>query len=298
MTTQSPTPVTRPWSSMGRLGVLLDSIRFEHSIFALPFAYLGMILAARGFPTIWQFFWITIAMVAARTLAMSTNRLLDRGIDALNPRTARRALPSGLLRPNEMLGMALVSLFVFLLAAAMLNTLALILAPVAAVFVITYSTAKRFTWLGHFWLGLADGIAPAGGWIAVAGDLPWEAVVLTIAVSAWVAGFDLIYQCVDRDFDIAHRLHSMAVKWGIAASLRWARTMHIVTAGCLLALGPWLHLGWPYYVGWAVACGLLLYEHSLVKPDDLSKVGVAFFNVNGYIALIVFAFTVASLYIG
>ena len=284
-------PLARPWSFMGRLGRLLDSIRFEHSVFALPFAYLGMILAADGLPNGGQFVWITVAMVAARTLAMSTNRLADRRIDLLNPRTAGRALPAGLLRSADMFAMAALSLLVFLFAAAMLNTLALILAPVAVVVLVTYSYAKRFTWLTHFWLGFSDGIAPAGGWIAVSGTLPWEAVLLTLVVTTWVAGFDLIYQCMDRDFDIAHGLHTIPAIWGNAVSLAWARVMHVLTIAFLAGIGVVMGLAWPFYVGVAIAAALLVYEHRLVKPNDLSKVGVAFFNVNGYIAVTVFAFT-------
>ncbi|MDA1095917.1 MAG: putative 4-hydroxybenzoate polyprenyltransferase, partial [Chloroflexi bacterium] len=291
MTAASPPPLARPWSLMGRVGILLDSIRFEHSIFALPFAYLGMVLAADGLPAAGQIIWITVAMVAARTLAMSSNRLLDRVIDAQNPRTARRALPVGRLRPIEMALFAGVSLIVFLWAASMLNEVALALAPVAAIVVVTYSYAKRFTWLGHFWLGFADGIAPAGGWVAVSGTLPLEAVLLAFAVTTWVAGFDLIYQCMDRDFDIAHGLHSIPAKWGNAASLRWAKTMHVLTIGSLIALGILMELAWPFHLGVAVAAALLVYEHSLVRANDLSKVGVAFFNINGYIAITVFAAT-------
>ncbi|MBI4328368.1 MAG: UbiA family prenyltransferase [Chloroflexi bacterium] len=282
---------------MGRIGLLLDAIRFEHTVFALPFAYLGMVLAARGLPTWWQFLWITVAMVGARTLAMSMNRLIDWHQDALNPRTANRALPRGLLKPIEMGALAAGSVAVFLFAAAMLNTLALVLAPFAAAYVVLYSYTKRFTWTSHFWLGWADGIAPAGGWIGVAGSLSWEAVLLAFAVATWVAGFDLIYACMDREFDIAHGIHSIAVKWGTAAALRWSKAMHLLTSASLLAVGPWLGLGWPYYIGWALATGLLVYEQRLVSPGDLSKVNVAFFNVNGYIAIIVFSFTFGAVFV-
>ena len=287
-------PLARPWSYMGRLGIMLDSIRFEHSIFALPFAYLGMILAAGGWPTLSQFIWITVAMVAARTVAMSANRLIDREMDAENPRTAMRALPAKLLRPSDMLGMLFVSLVIFFFAAAMLNTLALILAPVAAIIVITYSYAKRFTWTGHYWLGFADGIAPAGGWIGVAGDLPLEAVILALAVTTWVAGFDLIYQCMDYDFDIPRKLHTIPVKWGIPAALWWARVTHLLTIVFLVALGVMMSLWWPYYIGVAIAAALLAWEHSLVKADDFSRVTIAFFNINGVIAIIVFIFTAVA----
>ena len=291
-------PLPRPWSLMGRLGIMLDSIRFEHSIFALPFAYLGMILASGGLPTVWQFVWITIAMVAARTVAMSANRLIDREMDAENPRTVMRALPAKLLRPSDMLGMLIVSLVIFFVAAAMLNTLALILAPVAAIIVITYSYAKRFTWTGHYWLGFADGIAPAGGWIGVTGELPLEAVILALAVTTWVAGFDLIYQCMDYDFDVPRNIHTIPVKWGIAASLRWARVTHLATVLFLIALGVMMSLAWPFYIGVALAAILLAWEHSLVKADDFSRVTVAFFNINGVIAIIVFVFTAAAVLLG
>jgi 4-hydroxybenzoate polyprenyltransferase len=283
---------------MGRIGLLLDSIRFEHSVFALPFAYLGMILAANGLPTGSQVLWITVAMVAARTLAMSVNRLVDRRIDLLNPRTANRALPAGRLRSVDMFAMAATSLVVFLAAAAMLNTTALVLAPLAALIVVTYSYSKRFTWLSHFWLGFADGIAPAGGWIGVTGTLPWEAVLLALAVTTWVAGFDLIYQCMDRDFDIAHGLHTIPATWGNAVSLWWAKAMHALTIASLAGVGVVMSLAWPFYIGVLIAASLLLYEHRLVKPNDLSKVGVAFFNINGYIAVTVFGFTGLAVLIG
>ncbi len=283
---------------MGRPGVLLDSIRFEHSIFALPFAYLGMILAAGGLPTLWQFIWITVAMVAARTVAMSANRLIDREMDAVNPRTATRALPARLLRPSDMLGMAIVSLAVFFLAAYMLNPFAFALSPIAALIIITYSYAKRFTWFGHYWLGFSDGIAPAGGWIGVAGALPPEAIILALAVTLWVAGFDLIYQCVDYDFDLPHNLHTIPVKWGVAAALRWARVTHLLTIACLVTLGVMMGLMWLYYVGVLIAAALLAWEHSLVRANDLSRVNVAFFNINGVIAIIVFVFTAAAVLVG
>lgn len=296
MTSPAP-PLARPWSLMGRIGLLLDSIRFEHSVFALPFAYLGMILAANGLPTWGQVLWITVAMVAARTLAMSVNRLVDRHIDLLNPRTASRALPAGRLRSAEMFAMATVSLVVFLAAAAMLNMTALVLAPLAALIVVTYSYSKRFTWLSHFWLGFADGIAPAGGWIGVTGTLPWEAVLLALAVTTWVAGFDLIYQCMDRDFDIVHGLHTIPATWGNAVSLWWAKSMHVLTIASLVGVGTVMSLAWPFYIGVLIAASLLVYEHRLVKPNDLSKVGVAFFNINGYIAVTVFGFTALAVFI-
>ena len=280
-----------------KLRLILDSIRFEHTIFALPFAYLGMVLAADGLPTLSQFIWITVAMASARTLAMSANRIIDRHLDAENPRTASRPLPAGRLRLWEMTAMSSVSLAIFLFAAAMLNTLTLVLAPVAVVVVVGYPYTKRFTWTSHFILGWADGIAPAGAWIAVTGSLSWEPVLMAFAVATWIGGFDMLYACQDRDFDVERGLHSIPQKWGIPAAMRWAKGMHFLTAASLLALGPWLGLGFPYYVGWALAAALLVYEHRLVSPTDLSRLDMAFFNVNGYIALIVFGFTFAAIYV-
>jgi len=274
---------------------IAEEIRFEHSVFALPFAYLGMILAARGLPTLSQVLWITVAMVAARTLAMSANRLIDRELDARNPRTSRRALPTGRLTSRQMLLASVASLAVFLFAAAQLNPLCLALAPFAAAFVVGYSYTKRFTILSHFFLGLADAIAPVGGWLAVAGSLSAEPIVLALAVAAWIGGFDVIYACQDVEFDREHGLHSIPARYGIATALRVSSWMHIFTAVALLALWPIAHLGYAYLVGWAISCALLVYEHRLVRPDDLSKLGIAFFNVNGYIAVVLFVFTYLGL---
>ncbi|MBI2855410.1 MAG: UbiA family prenyltransferase, partial [Chloroflexi bacterium] len=284
----TPKSQTTPYPPLAKLRLILDSIRFEHTVFALPFAYLGMVLAADGLPTLGQLLWITIAMASARTLAMSSNRIIDRHLDAENPRTFSRPLPAGRLRLWEMTAMSIVSLAVLFVAAAMLNTLALALAPVAAVVVVGYAYTKRFTWASHFILGWADGIAPAAAWIGVTGSLAWEPVLMAFAVATWIGGFDMIYACQDYDFDVKHGLHSIAQKWGIAASLRWARAMHVLTSASLLALGPWLGLGFPFYIGWALASALLVYEHRLVSPTDLSRLNMAFFNVNGYIAVIVF----------
>ena len=290
-------PKEAGFAPLSKLRLLLDSIRFEHTIFALPFAYLGMTLAAGGLPTLAQFAWTTVAMASARTLAMSANRIIDRHLDAQNPRTASRPLPAGRLKLWEMRAMALVSLGVFLLSAAMLNQLALMLAPVAAVVVVGYSYTKRFTWTSHFILGWADGIAPAGGWIAVTGSLSWEPVLMALAVAAWIGGFDILYACQDYDFDRQSGLHSIPQKFGIAPALWWAKAMHALTAASLLAIGPWMGLGFPFYIGWALAAALLVYEHRLVSPTDLSRLNMAFFSVNGYIAVIVFVFTFASIYV-
>lgn len=280
-----------------RLSILLDSIKFEHSIFALPFAYIGMVLAARGFPSWEKIIWITVAMVGARTLAMAANRLVDAGHDAMNPRTAGRAIPRGLLSRAEMAALALVGLLTMLFAAWMLNPLCLQLSPIAIVVLLGYSWTKRFTWLSHAVLGFADGMAPAGGWIAVTGSVDPPAILLGLAVLFWIAGFDLIYACQDVDFDRKVRLHSVPARFGIAAALWSSAVAHAFTVGLLAVTGYLLGLGVLYWTGLVVAAGLLIYEHSLVRPDDLSKLDVAFFNVNGYVAVIVFVFTVGGLYV-
>ncbi len=284
-------------SPLGRVATLLEAIKFEHTVFALPFAYLGMILPLRGLPTLHQFLWITVAMAGARTLAMASNRLIDRQMDAANPRTASRALPRGILSPNEMLALGLGGAVALLIAAWQLNDLCLKLAPLAIAWMIMYSYVKRFTWATHIVLGLADGLAPLGGWIAVTGRVDLEAIILTLAVALWIGGFDLIYACQDYDYDRMHGVHSIAAKFGIARALQISSAWHLGTALLLLALGAMLSLGIVYYVGWLVAVGLLIYEHRLVRPDDLSRLNMAFFNINGYIAVIVFAFTFAALFV-
>jgi 4-hydroxybenzoate polyprenyltransferase len=267
----------------------LDAIKFEHTVFALPFAYVAMVLAAGGWPAGRVVGWVTLAMVSARTLAMSVNRLADRLIDAANPRTAARHLPAGLLRPAHMLVAAVTSGALLALSAWMLNPLCLELAPWAALFLIGYSYTKRFTWASHWILGFTDGIAAAGGWIAVRGAFGPPAFVLWFALTVWIAGFDLIYACQDVDFDRRVRLHSFPARFGVGAALLGARACHLLTVAAFVVLGVMTGLGWLYWVGVLAVAGLFVYEHSLVSPDDLSRLDVAFFNVNGYISLILFA---------
>ena len=287
--------VERPRGALARGRTFLEAIKFEHTIFALPFAYLGMLLAARGAPAFGQVFWITVAMASARTLAMALNRLIDREIDARNPRTANRALPRRLLTPAEMGAYAGLSGAVLALAAWRLNPLCLQLLPGAVVILAGYSYTKRFTWLSHAVLGVADALAPIGAWAAVTASVPGEALVLGFAVATWIAGFDLLYACQDVDFDRASGLHSVPARFGIPAALRWARALHVLTVGPLAAVGLMLGLGAVYWLGVLAAAALLAYEHSLLKPHDLSKLDVAFFNVNGYIAVILFAGTAGDL---
>ena len=272
----------------------LDAIKFEHTVFALPFAYVAMVLAADGWPGWPTLLWVTLAMAGARTLAMAVNRLADRFIDADNPRTARRHLPAGLLTPAQVAGAAAAAGALLLLSAYMLNPLCLALAPLAVLFLVGYSYTKRFTWLSHWILGFTDGIAAAGGWIAVRGAFAAPVYVLWFALTVWIAGFDLIYACQDVEFDRRTGLHSVPARFGIPAALATARVCHVLTIAAFALLGWMMGLGWLYWLGVAVVAGLLVYEHSLVSPGDLSRLDVAFFNVNGYIAVILFLSVIAG----
>ena len=276
---------------MSQLRAFFDTIRVEHTIFALPFAYLGMFLAAGGWPTWRQFFWITLAMIGARTLAFAINRYADRHYDARNPRTCRRPIPSGRLSPRMTLVYGAAAAALLALAAWQLNPLTLKLLPIALFFLVGYSYTKRFTWLAHWVLGATDGLAPAGAWVAVRGRLELPAVLLWLTVTFWIAGFDLIYACQDTEFDRQVALKAVPACFGNSLALRLARVNHLLTVALLAWLGWNLALAWPYWVGVAAVAVLLVYEHSLVTPTDLSRVNVAFFNVNSVIAIVLLAAT-------
>lgn len=284
---------------MKQLRAFLDLIKFEHTIFALPFAYMGMVLAANGLPTFVQFIWVTVAMASARTLGMSFNRLADRTIDARNPRTASRPIQTGKINIRTVVIGIIVSILVLALAAWQLNPLTLMLLPGAIVFLLGYAYAKRFTVLSHFILGFTDGLAPIGAWAGVRGsvftaqDIP--AWLLLFAVTFWIAGFDLIYACQDTEFDRAERLHSIPARWGNRAALITARCSHAITITLLAGVGVVMGLSLFFWVGLAAVVVLLVYEHSLVKPNDLSRLNVAFFNINGYISITVFIATMLAL---
>jgi len=283
--------------ALSRLARVLDAIKFEHTVFALPFAYIAMALAAGGWPGWWTVGWVTAAMAGARTCAMATNRVVDRWIDARNPRTAGRHLPAGTLRVGELRLLAVAGAALMFVAAGMLNWLCLALAPAALAFLVGYSYTKRFTWASHWILGFTDGIAAAGGWIAVRPALEAPALVLWFALTVWIAGFDLIYACQDVEVDRAQGLHSVPARFGVPAALALARVNHALTALALGLLGWLAALGWPYWVGWAAVVALLAWEHALVSPRDLSRLDMAFFNVNGYIAVLVLAAVVAALWL-
>jgi 4-hydroxybenzoate polyprenyltransferase len=275
---------------------LLEAIKFEHTVFALPFAYIAMVLAAGGWPGWWAVLWVTLGMAGARTCAMAANRVIDRHLDARNPRTAGRHLPRGTLQVSTLRLLALGGAVLMFVAAGMLNRLCLVLAPLALVFLVGYSYTKRFTWLSHWILGFTDGIAAGGGWIAVRGQFDAPALVLWFAVTVWIAGFDLIYACQDVEVDRAQGLHSVPARFGVAPALALARLNHALTALALAALGWMEGLGLFYWAGWAAVVALFVYEHSLVTPRDLSRLDVAFFNVNGYIAVIMLVAVVTGLW--
>jgi 4-hydroxybenzoate polyprenyltransferase len=270
-------------------------IKWEHSIFALPFALCGAMLAASGLPTAHQLLWIVIAMLAARSAAMAFNRLADAAIDAANPRTSTRALPAGYLSPAFVTTFVIVSCAIFILAAAQLNRLALWLSPITLAVLLLYSYTKRFTRWSHLVLGFALGIAPAAAWIAVRGSLDPRILILTAAVTFWVAGFDILYACQDFDFDRHAGLHSIPRHLGIPRALWIARAFHIIMLLLLIALIPAFALGKFAAAGVVAVALLLAYEHSLVSPRDLSKLNAAFFTMNGVISTVFAAFVAADL---
>ncbi len=277
------------------VGTTMEMIKWEHSIFALPFALTGAMLAARGIPTLWQVAWIVVAMVAARSAAMAFNRLADAKLDAANPRTRGRALPAGLLTRQFVAAFVVVSCGVFVLAAAELNRLCLWLSPVALAVLLLYSYTKRFTRWSHLWLGFADAIPPAGAWIAVRGTLDARVLLLVVAVTFWVGGFDLLYACQDYEHDCRAGLHSIPRFYGIPKALMAARVAHAVTvlalAGTVIAFG----MGGIAWTGTLLFSGLLVYEHAIVSPNDLSRLNAAFFTTNGIVSALLFIFMAADI---
>ncbi|HWR73599.1 MAG TPA: UbiA-like polyprenyltransferase [Nitrospirota bacterium] len=277
-----------------KIKIILEMIKFEHTIFALPFAFTGAVLAAKGLPTGRQILWIVAAMVGARSAAMGFNRWADRKFDAANPRTRERALPAGLVTPFQVILFTVLSSAVLVVAAYMLNPLSFYLSPVALAVVFFYSYTKRFTYLSHAFLGLAISGAPLGAWIAVAGALEPPALVLGAAVLFWLIGFDTLYALQDLDFDKKAGLYSIPRRFGVRGSLRISRAAHGVTIAALLALAFLCSLGRLYLTGVFIALAILIYEHSLVKENDLSKLHIAFFTMNGYLSVAVFVFTLAD----
>ncbi|HSB34999.1 MAG TPA: UbiA-like polyprenyltransferase [Nitrospirota bacterium] len=274
-----------------KIRIILEMIKFEHTVFALPFAFTGALLAARGVPSWGTILWITVSMVGARSAAMGFNRWADREIDAENPRTKTRALPQKLVSPGQVIVFIALSSSVLVFAAYKLNPLCFYLSPLALGIVFLYSYTKRFTFLAHAFLGLAISGAPLGAWIAVTGRFEAPAFVLALAVLFWLLGFDVLYALQDIDFDRKAGLHSIPQRFGIGRSLWISRLSHAVTMAALFWLAPLCSLGWLYIAGVLIALGLIIYEHSLVRENDLSKLDFAFFNMNGYISVTIFFFT-------
>ncbi|MNZ88264.1 4-hydroxybenzoate octaprenyltransferase [compost metagenome] len=279
--------------------IFLQMIKFEHTVFALPFAFIGALLGSmtmeQRFPTWPEIIWVLLAMFGARSAAMGLNRLIDRVSDAKNPRTANRAIPAGLLKISEVIVFIIISFALLFWAAAKLNPLSMKLLPIAVVMLVLYSFTKRFTWLCHVVLGLTIALAPLGGWVAVTGMVNGTAMVLFATITFWVAGFDIIYSCQDVEFDTKEGLKSIPVRFGVAASLKIAQAFHIVTAIGFIALLLMTDLGWWYISGMIIAYIILFYEHHIVSPSDLSRLQTAFFMMNGVLSIVVFVFTLIDL---
>src|SRR5438445_13209879 len=269
-------------------------VKIEHTLFALPFAYIGALLCVRRIPSAHDLVWITLAMVGARSLAMGLNRIVDAEIDARNPRTATRELPAGLLTRAQVVVFCALAFGVYVLACFQLVPIVRWLWPIPLVGFVVYPYLKRFTWLSHVWLGMVDGLAPVGAWVAITGRLPWEAWALGAAVAVWIAGFDVFYSLFDREFDVVQGLHSVAVRFGVGGAFWGARLLHVLTVVLLGAVGVGLRLGWLYWIGVGVVAALLAYEHSLVRPGDLRRLDAAFFTVNGVISVVFFASVLAE----
>jgi 4-hydroxybenzoate polyprenyltransferase len=277
---------------------LASLVRIEHTVFALPFAYVGAFLAVDAWPGLVEMIWVTVAMVGARTLAMSVNRLVDAELDARNPRTASRELPSGALSRAQVLVLCAASLGVFLLAVSQLDPIVRWLWPIPVAMFVVYPYLKRLTWLCHLWLGACLGLAPVGAWLAVTGTAPWEAWAIAGAVALWVAGFDLFYSLFDLEHDRREGLHSWAVRFGERGVFISARVFHLGTVVLLAAAGVGLDTGWLYWLGVGATAALLVYEHTLVRPGDLRRLDAAFFTLNGVISVVFFAFVALDVLVG
>ena len=272
-----------------KLLVLLEMIKWEHTVFALPFAYAGMLAAPVPF-SFSHLFWITVAMIGARTAGMTLNRIIDAKMDAINPRTANRAIPKGLVGLREAWVFTGAAVALLVLATLFLAPITRVLWPLVVLGFVIYPYTKRFTWLCHLALGVANGLAPGAAWVAVTGDVSWTPALIWAGAALWVAGFDVVYALLDRDFDLENRVNSLPVRFGIGSALVVSRLWHALSVAFLVAFGVAAGLGVVYYLGVVVVAGLLFYEQSLVSKDDLSKVDMAFFTMNGVISLIFFAF--------
>jgi 4-hydroxybenzoate polyprenyltransferase len=282
---------------LGKLRVLLEMIKWEHTVFALPFAYAGMLAAPVPF-SIWNLLWITVAMAGARTAAMTLNRIIDAKIDAKNPRTADRAIPKGLVGLKEAWVFTLAAIALLVLATFFLAPITRVLWPLVVLGFVIYPYTKHFTWLCHLALGIANGLAPGAAWVAVTGEIGWTPALIWAGAALWVAGFDVIYALLDRDFDLENRVNSLPAQFGVGPALVVSRVWHASSVAFLVAFGVAAGLGVVYYLGVVVVGGVLFYEQSLVRKDDLSKLDVAFFTMNGVISLIFFFFVLLDRIVG
>ncbi|MDF1615338.1 UbiA-like polyprenyltransferase [Desulfurivibrio dismutans] len=285
-------------ASWNKIKVMLEMIKFEHSVFALPFALMGALLAGRGWPELPILLWLILAMVAARTAAMGFNRIVDHRFDAANPRTAERAIPAGAVKLWEAWLLVMLAALLFFFACYMLNPLALLISPLALGLAFTYSLTKRFTWFCHVVLGLALALSPLGGWVAVAGSLEGYPWLLSLGVALWVAGFDTVYACLDAKFDRDAGLYSLPACFGSRRAFRLAGLAHLLAFACFVIIGLMMSLHIIYGLGLAVAAGALIYQHRAVSPGDLSQIKLSFFTANGLISLVMFAATWLALVVG
>ena len=280
---------------MRKLKIILEMIKFEHTVFALPFAVMSTFIASDGFPPLPKLGWILVAMVGARSCAMAFNRLADAEIDSKNPRTAMRAIPAGLITKGAVWCFTIISAGLLVFAAWRLNPLAFALSPVALAVVMGYSYTKRFTAFSHFWLGLALSISPVGAWIAIEGSFALPPIVLCLVVLLWTAGFDIIYACQDVNFDRKHGLYSIPAKIGIRWALWLSSTLHVIAVLLLLSIPYLVELGLFYYIGVGIVVLIFIYEHAIIKPTDLSRVNLAFFTLNSTISLVLMALSIADI---
>ena len=280
---------------MRKLKIIFEMIKFEHTVFALPFAIMSAFIASDGLPALSKLGWILVAMVGARSCAMAFNRLADAEIDSKNPRTATRAIPACLITKGVVWTFTLVSAGLLVFAAWRLNPLAFALSPVALAVIMGYSFTKRFTALSHLWLGLSLSISPVGAWIAITGRFDWTQIVLCCIVLLWTAGFDIIYACQDVNFDRKHGLHSIPARMGIRWALWISSALHVVAVFLLFIIPLLAELGLFYYIGVGIVVLIFIYEHAIVKPNDLSRVNLAFFTLNGIISLVLMALSIADI---
>jgi 4-hydroxybenzoate polyprenyltransferase len=280
---------------MRKLKIILEMIKFEHTVFALPFAIMSAFIAEEGLPPLTKLGWILVAMVGARSCAMAFNRLADAEIDSQNPRTATRAIPAGLITKGAVWIFTLVSAGLLVCAAWRLNPLAFKLSPIALAVIMGYSFTKRFTALSHLWLGLALSISPVGAWIAIKGQFDWTPIILCCVVLLWTAGFDIIYACQDVNFDRKHGLHSIPARIGIRWALWVSSALHVVAVFLLFCIPRFAEMGHFYFVGVWIVVFIFIYEHAIVKPDDLSRVNLAFFTLNSMISLVLMALSIADI---